>query len=343
MLSSLVRNAKARNLLEYFWISAVVTVFGIRIFLYLTGYPQLGGGSFHIAHMLWGGLLMATAHIVMLSFLNQGVKKFGAVIGGVGFGTFIDELGKFITHDNNYFFEPTVLILYLIFVGLFFLAKQIEIWFPLDRHEYLVNSLEMLKEVAVQDLDTKEKQEAIQYLEKASEDLELRAILLQTISKIEPIPPKQDTFVVRMTKKIDVTYRSLVRNTLFAKVIIIVFTLTSLDNFAILYLAGYNRATFVEWGVVISTIISLVYVVQGWFLFRRGKRLAAFGSLKLATLVSIFLVQLFLFYIEQLSAAVELVGSLISLQALQLLIQKEKSMKAGEALAHSKPPPHSSV
>lgn len=329
MFSSLVRNAKARTLLEYFWISAVVTIFGIRIFLYLTGYPQLGGGSYHIAHMLWGGLLMAVAQIVMLAFLNQGVKKFGAIVGGVGFGTFIDELGKFITSDNNYFFEPTILLLYLLFVGLFFLAKQIEIWFPLDKHEYLVNSLEMLKEVAVQDLDIKEKEETLQYLRLASDDQELRETLIQTIKKVEPKPTKKDPLFVKISKKIDIWYRTLVRNTLFAKVIILVFTLMSLDNFAVIYIAdenSVNRLTFMEWGVVFSTVISIVFIAQGWMLFRRGRRLAAFQSLKLATLVSIFLVQLFLFYIEQLSAAVELLGSLISLQALQLLIQKEKKM-----------------
>lgn len=328
MTSMLVRNAKARTLLEYFWISAVVTIFGIRIFLYLTGYPQLGGESLHIAHMLWGGLLMAVSQIALLAFLNQEVKKFGAVLGGVGFGTFIDELGKFITHDNNYFFEPTILLLYLIFVGLFFLAKQIEIWFPLDKQEYLVNSLEMLKEVALQDLDAKEKQETLEYLHRASPDQELHAALLQTIKKIEPLPVKDESALSRLTKKLDNWYRALVRNTLFAKLIVIVFTLTTLDNFAVLYLSGVRSATAMDWGVVISTLIATVFVIQGAVLFRKGKRLRAFESLKLATLAQIFLVQLFLFYVEQLSAAVELAGSLISLQVLQLLIQREKSLKA---------------
>ena len=32
---------------------------------------------------------------------------------------FVDELGKFITSNNDYFFEPTVGLLYLLFVLLF--------------------------------------------------------------------------------------------------------------------------------------------------------------------------------------------------------------------------------
>lgn len=327
MFTSFVRNAKARSLLEYFWISSVVTIFGIRIFLYLAGYPQLGAGAFHIAHMLWGGLLMAAALMVMLSFLNQEVKRIGAVIGGVGFGTFIDELGKFITHDNNYFFQPTILILYLIFVGLFFLSKQIEIWFPLDKHEYLVNSLEMLKEVAVQDFDVKEKRETLRYLNKASDDQVLRSILLQTIHKIEPIPSRKDPAVVSFKKKLDKWYKLLVHNSLFGKIIVLVFIFTSLDNFAILFFNNGDTAALVKWGLTGATFLALIFIVQGAYFFKRRKRLAAFESLKIATLVSIFLAQLFLFYIEQLSAALELIGSLVSLQVLQLLIQKEKVLK----------------
>ena len=56
----LVRAADA-DLLDTFLVSAVATVVIIRIFLEATGYPQLGGGGLHIAHVLWGGLGMLVA------------------------------------------------------------------------------------------------------------------------------------------------------------------------------------------------------------------------------------------------------------------------------------------
>src|SRR5881409_888972 len=48
----LVRAADA-DLLDTFLVSAIATVVVIRIFLEATGYPQLGGGGLHIAHVLW--------------------------------------------------------------------------------------------------------------------------------------------------------------------------------------------------------------------------------------------------------------------------------------------------
>lgn len=328
MTTFFVRNVRARQLIEYFWTAAIITIFAIRIFLFLTGYPQLGGEHFHIAHMLWGGLLMAAALIVMMSFLNREVKIIGGILGGVGFGTFIDELGKFLTHDNNYFFQPTILLIYLIFVGLFFLAKYIEIWFPLDDCEYLINSLELLKEVAVKDLDSKEKALALLYLKKAETNENLYHILKRTFDEVEPLPPRRAPLLIRFTQWLDVQYKHLVANPLFAKIIIVVFFLTSIDNFALLFFPGFSINTFVEAGVFISTLLSLYFIFQGAYFFRRNKRLPAYESLKIATLISIFLVQLFLFYIEQLSAAVELAGAIVSLQVLQFGIDKEKAIKA---------------
>jgi len=76
-------------------------VLGNRVFLIITGYPQLGNGTLHISHAIWGALMMAVAIVFALSFLAPNNRTFIAFIGGCGFGWFIDELGKFITRDVN--------------------------------------------------------------------------------------------------------------------------------------------------------------------------------------------------------------------------------------------------
>src|SRR5450755_87649 len=104
----LTRNAEAPLLFEGFLVAAVCSFLGIRWFLALTGYPKIGSNGIHIAHMLWGGLLMLLALILLLSFLNRSVEHAAAIIAGLGFGTFIDEIGKFVTSDNNYFYRPAI-------------------------------------------------------------------------------------------------------------------------------------------------------------------------------------------------------------------------------------------
>lgn len=111
-----IRNRWLSTLLDRFLIASVASVLVIRFYLAITGYPQVGGGGLHISHMLWGGLGMLIALILSLSFPGKRTQAIVALLGGIGFGAFIDELGKFITSDNNYFFQPALPLIYIIFM-----------------------------------------------------------------------------------------------------------------------------------------------------------------------------------------------------------------------------------
>ena len=100
MLGRWTRDAEATLLFESFFVAAVCSFLGIRWFLASAGYAQVGSNGLHIAHMLWGGLFMLFALMLLFAFLDRSVQHLAAVIAGLGFGTFIDEIGKFVTADN---------------------------------------------------------------------------------------------------------------------------------------------------------------------------------------------------------------------------------------------------
>ena len=113
----------------YIFIS--LTCFGLtvavtRVYLELTGYPQIGNSVLHFAHALWGGLLLFLATLVTLILANGWAFTLSAALSGVGVGLFIDEVGKFITQKNDYFFPPAAPIIYsafLLMVLLFLLVR----------------------------------------------------------------------------------------------------------------------------------------------------------------------------------------------------------------------------
>src|ERR1700730_7121862 len=84
-----IRNFAAADLLELFMVAAVSAVLLIRFGLGLTGYPQLGGAGLHVAHMLWGGLLMVVALVLLLVYLGQRTVRLGGGWGRRGCGLLI--------------------------------------------------------------------------------------------------------------------------------------------------------------------------------------------------------------------------------------------------------------
>ena len=77
-------------LLTWMAVAFVVTVLVTRVYLQLTGFPSIGSGKIHLAHAVWGGLLLIVAAILPLMLAPSRVLTLCAVLGGVGAGLFMD-------------------------------------------------------------------------------------------------------------------------------------------------------------------------------------------------------------------------------------------------------------
>lgn len=152
-----VRREFAGEYLLTFLVGFSVTVVATRVFLQLTGFPQIGNDTLHFAHALWGGLLLILATLLPLVLSNSWALMGSALLGGIGVGLFIDEVGKFITQSNDYFFGPALPLIYgffLVVVVVYLLIRQAK---PADPRRAIYQSLDALKEVIDHDLDSAER------------------------------------------------------------------------------------------------------------------------------------------------------------------------------------------
>ncbi|HEY5853351.1 MAG TPA: hypothetical protein VIW24_04640 [Aldersonia sp.] len=136
----LTRNAVGGTSAEAFMIIAIATILITRGYLHVTGYPQVGGGTLHIAHALWGGAFMMLALLFGWGLLGIGARMFCVVLGGIGFGLFLDEVGKFVTKDNDYFYGPSAEIMYVLVVVLLVGGRVFRDLRPLSAHEAIASA-----------------------------------------------------------------------------------------------------------------------------------------------------------------------------------------------------------
>jgi hypothetical protein len=161
-----IRRQRAEEYLLITLLSFAASVAFTRLFLYLTGYPQIGGGTLHIAHVLWGGLLLFIASLLPLLLANRWALTASALLSGVGVGLFIDEVGKFITSSNDYFYPWAAPIIYVFFLLTVALYLRINRTRPDDYRSELYYTLEDLQEVLDHDLSEREKKNIISHLDR---------------------------------------------------------------------------------------------------------------------------------------------------------------------------------
>jgi hypothetical protein len=162
-----------RFMADYYLLLSIVvfaaTVILTRLFLEITGYPKLGNENLHIAHVLWGGLILFVATLLALTFSNSGVYQLVAILSGIGMGLFIDEVGKFITRSNDYFYPPAAPIIYGVFLISVFVYLEIRNFQPVSARQSLYTALEMMMQAVDQKLNAGQKRLLQAELEEAEQ------------------------------------------------------------------------------------------------------------------------------------------------------------------------------
>lgn len=352
-----LRDFEAGRNLDLFLVAAVSAILVLRFYLKLTGYPQVGGGTLHVAHVLWGGLFMLAAAVLLLSYLDRSARSLAALVGGVGFGMFLDEIGKFMTRDYDYFFRPAVALMYVVVMAVYLFARSLHRERIATREEYLVNALREVEEVALSDLSREERDRALHYIRESGSTGPLASELRDILERARLVPERPD-LLKQVRSRVFGNYRRLAAQSFFPTLVVGVFVVQLVvklayvtwllvsggapDLFRWLRVLGTHPVSdhgfgFMDGAVLASSLVAAGFVAAGVFLIHRT-RLGAFRMFQRSILVSIFFGQVFTFYLEQWGALVGLAFNLVLFLGLRFMIERELSESYAGALARGTPP-----
>jgi hypothetical protein len=284
--------------------------------------------------MLWGGLLMMVALLLVLGFLGRSVRRWAAVLGGLGFGTFIDEVGKFVTRDHDYFYRPAIAVMYVVFVATYMALRMVRMRRSHAPEEYVVNALHEMEEAALRDLQSDEQERAIRYLRHVEPSTPLSRDLADLLMRLDVAPTREPSAVARFGAAVLRRYRALAVRPEFWRALVVFFVVQVVVKLAIvaqlLLSAGATGGTIwrtaflsaeideyrlAEWLQLSSSVASAALVAAGVVAIRVSRR-RALRYFQLSFLLSVFVTQVFMFYQAQWAALVVLAFNLIVLLGL---------------------------
>jgi len=330
-LRNLPTNADMGQLHETFFVSAVTMILVIRTQLWLTHYPQLGGKGLHIAHLLWGGVFMVIAIPA-------------AVLGGVGFGFFIDELGKFITENNDYFFRPAAGVIYIVFVVLFLVGRHLQRTRTLSEPDLLRNAIERLGGATYGRFDARDRARTLEYLDGVDPANPMLTPLRELTERVDALPAAERSRLSLLGERVHRGYLALTERGWFQRAIAALFTVwaaVTLLNLLVFVLAladpDVESATleqngaFLGTAIVASSGVAAAFVTVGLLRLHRGRRIDGYEWLARGLLVSLLLTQVFLFVQSQFGAVFGLAIDILLLITVRVMARHEREREAEAA------------
>ena len=338
----------ASELVLVMMVAAVLTVLLTRVFLEMTGYPQIGGGRWHVSHALVGGVVMVGAMVISLVSHGTRYKKVAAGGFGVGVGWFIDEVGKYVSAGNDYFFQPAIVLMYIFFVLIFLLYRFLDKNISQNPKTLLYQAIAHLEEIAEKDWERKEKRALIKELDeivkKTDPKVKIFIVGLKNLlRRVETIEDGQEKWSRRWWGQIKrFSYHQVFRRKfvlyllVFLAFFYIIGGIYDAVYFGKLFLKkglfgyGYKEINLAT-GTDITTFLLMllfdfltsVFFAIGIFWVWRKKKNKGIDFFCYGLLVNIFLSSVFKFYLEQFSAVFGLIVSVLVLIGLGRL-KKER-------------------
>ncbi len=352
-----VQRVRAETYLQIMLLSFAASVSLTRLFLELSGYPQLGNQTLHIAHVLYGGVFLFAASLLPIIYANKWALTWSALLSGVGIGLFIDEVGKFITQTNDYFYPAAAPIIYAFFLLTALLYLRFSRDPKLDARGELYAVLDTLGEVLDHSLEPEEHEDMHRRLHRILEKTSspsLRSLSVELMDFIEsdslqvaPEEPNLFDNMIMFCNGVEKKYlnRRRVRVFLVASLIIL-----GMPSF--MRLLEYNTLAGdpSQRGDYLAAILSEVPSASGIDLFYAQMHLVLDGAVGLALalsaalifmgmdrwglelgsvalLVSLLVLNVVLFYIEQFSTIATAVYQYVTLQGLYYYERKHMPRK----------------
>lgn len=334
----LARNLELGTLFELFLVTAVVSLLLIRGLLALSGFPQVGGGGLHIAHMLWGGLLMLVSLLLLLLFIDRRLLFWAAFLSGAGFGTFIDELGKFITSDNDYFFRPAIAVVYVIFVLLFLVFRALEHRRQHSERELLANTFDIVREAVLHGRRPGHSAPVLAYLRARAGEDPLLVAIREVLERTPPGPPPLPAPLLQLRRLALRLYIALVDARGLDRLVAVMvaaygaYLLAGAAVATGLYVGGPPRSLLGKSGVAfsglfLSSALSLLLVGTATWHLLRGWLPQALHWLRRAAVVDLLLGQVFAFYLLQFGALLGVAVDVVVLLIVTGAIRTEQHLE----------------
>ncbi len=300
--------------------------------------------------MLWGGLLMLVALLSQLLYIGRDSRLPAAIVGGIGFGLFIDELGKFITSDNNYFFQPTFALIYVVLIALYLTSQALLKRRQLTSQESLANATEFLSDAAMGNLSEAKRDQALDFIARVG-DTDLTAAIRHLI-EIAPLKPAgRDSFLSRRSRAIRDWYGRISQEPWFPRALSALFGLQALlllVEFVLIALLAKNAwhashsgtlnqaansasgLSFVAGIEIATALVAGAFVLIGIRRLAHDDTLGGYRMFERSLLVSIFVTQVIAFF-ESWGIALAGLGVLLPMWiGLRLVIQHEETLRARE-------------